>query len=86
MNDEEKNEASVYANSRELSSGFVKKPTKRERVMALYWQAVSSLSVGPAFSDCKRDLLFALHAKWSLQRKIQFFERVIDDARRGGNQ
>jgi len=80
------NKASEYANSREVSIGFVKKrvkrPTKRERVMSLYWQAVSSLSPGAAFSDCKRDLLFALHAKWSLQRKIEFFQSVIDDTRR----
>ena len=84
----DKDEASDYANSREVSSGFVKKhvkrPTKREQVMALYWQAVESLSPGASLSDCKRDLSFALHARWSLWRKIEFFQSVIDDARKRG--
>jgi hypothetical protein len=65
------------------SSARKRKPTKRERVMALFHQAVKSLSTGASFSDCKRDLLFALNAKWSLQRKIEFFQSVIDDARKG---
>jgi hypothetical protein len=73
---------STYARSSVLSTAGTKKPTKRERVMLAFDEAVASLAPGPRFSALKGNLMYVLHEKWSMARKIEFFQRFAADSRR----
>jgi hypothetical protein len=64
------------------NSATVKRQTKRERVMLAFDEAVASLVPGPRFSALKGNLMYVLHEKWSMARKIDFFERFAADGRR----
>jgi hypothetical protein len=58
------------------------KPTKRERVMLAYDDAVQSLAPGIQFSALKGNLTNVLHKNWSMAAKIEFFEQFAADSRR----